>query len=57
VGAEDLASHWRTYLADPSVMAIRRTVVDLRGCRIHFKGAQLSALIKNIVVLQPRFHL
>ena len=28
--ANDLAAHRRVYLADPDVMAIRRTVVDLR---------------------------
>lgn len=50
VGAEDLATYWRAYLADPAVMAIRRTVVDLRRCRILFNGAQLSGMIGSIVV-------
>jgi hypothetical protein len=50
VAASDLASHWRLYLADPQVLSIRRTLVDLRECRILFKGVELSSLIKSIVI-------
>lgn len=36
IAATDLAAYWRDYLADPDVLAIRRTLVDLRQCRILF---------------------
>ena len=49
VSASDLADYWRAYLADPEVMAIRRTVVDLRDSNPTFTGAELSSLIHNIV--------
>lgn len=48
--AADLAAYWREYLADPDVMAIRRTLVDLRQCRILFTGAQLSAVVSGTVL-------
>jgi hypothetical protein len=50
IAASDLASHWRRYLADPAVLRIRRTLVDLRGCRILFKGVELSTLVKTMVI-------
>ena len=50
VAATDLAAYWRQYLADPEVMAIRRTLVDLRNCTILFTGSQLSALVQSIVL-------
>jgi hypothetical protein len=50
VTATDLAAYWRDYLADPAVLAIRRTLVDLRQCRILFTGSQLSALINSVVI-------
>ena len=50
VDAAQLAAYWQRYLADPSVLAIRKTVVDLRQCRIQFTGAQLSELVQRIVI-------
>jgi hypothetical protein len=50
VDAEYLGSYWERYLKDPDVMAIRRTVVDLRQGELHFTGPQLHALIERIVV-------
>ena len=50
VAAADLAEHWRRYLADPAVLDLRRTLVDLRQCRILFTGAQLAAMVDTIVV-------
>jgi hypothetical protein len=50
IAATDLETHWRHYLADPDVLAIRRTLVDLRQCRILFTGSQLSALVKKVVL-------
>ena len=49
VFAEDLAEYWRGYLADPDVLSIRRTLVDLRRCRIRFTGAQLDGMVDGIV--------
>ena len=48
--ASDLASYWRSYLADPEVIAIRKTVVDLRDSNPRFTGAELSDLINTIVL-------
>ncbi len=50
VGAGDLAEYWRDYLADPVVLALRRTLVDLRQCRIVFTGTELRALVDSMVV-------
>ncbi|HEV3052670.1 MAG TPA: hypothetical protein VGX50_20320 [Longimicrobium sp.] len=50
IAASDLASYWRRCLADPQVLSIRKTLVDLRECRILFKGVELSAMIKAIVI-------
>jgi hypothetical protein len=50
VTAACLRRYWELYLADPQVMAIRRTLVDLREARIRFTGAELSSLISTVVV-------
>ena len=50
ITAADLGEYWKRYLADPDVMAIRRTLVDLRQCRILFKGTDLSDLVKSVVI-------
>ena len=49
VSAADLAEYWRRYLADPEVLAIRRTIVDLRNSTPMFTGTELNALVKSIV--------
>ena len=49
VSAEDLGDHWRRYLADPRVMMLRRTLVDLRNGIPAFTGTQLRDLITRIV--------
>ena len=54
VTARDLTAHWRRYLADPEVLALRRTLVDLRHCRIMFTAAELSQLVERIVL--PALH-
>jgi hypothetical protein len=48
--ADDLKAYWIRYLGDPEVLAIRRTLVDLRQCEIHFNGKQLDSLIQEIVL-------
>jgi hypothetical protein len=50
ITAADLGDYWRRYLADPVVMVIRRTIVDLRQCRILFNGEQLAELVEDIVL-------
>ena len=47
---EDLSAHWKVYLADADVLAVRRTLVDLRGATVAFSGAELSRAIAAIVV-------
>lgn len=50
VRAEDLAAYWKRYLADPEVLEIRRTIVDLRASIINFSGMELKSLIQSIVM-------
>ena len=50
VGAADLERYWIGYLADPKVMACRRTLVDLRHANIKFDGKQLAGLVDAIAV-------
>jgi hypothetical protein len=46
----DLENHWKPYLEDPEVLAIRRTLVDLRKCTIRFTGAELTDLVSGLVL-------
>ncbi len=50
VTIEHLRDYWRDYLADTDVMALRRTVVDLRAADIAFTGAELASLIRSDVL-------
>lgn len=50
VDAPCLEAYWKRYLADPQVMAIRRTLVDLRAADIRFNGPELLELIQTIVL-------
>ena len=50
IQAECLAAYWKRYLADPEVLAIRRTIVDLRQAEILFNGSDLDMLIHSIVL-------
>ncbi len=50
VSAADLRSYWQVYLADPEVMRLRKTLVDLRGAKIEFLGHELDALIASVVL-------
>ena len=49
IQAVDLAEYWKRYLGDPDVLAIRRTIADLRQAVILFNGLDMSYLIKSIV--------
>ena len=50
ITAKDLGDYWQHILTDPVVMVIRRTIVDLRQCRILFSGEQLAELVEGIVL-------
>ena len=49
IRANDLADYWKRYLSNPDVLAIRRTIVDLRQAVILFNGADMNYLIQSIV--------
>ena len=49
IQAVDLAEYWKRYLGDPDVLAIRRTIVDLRQAVILFNGLDMNRLIRSIV--------
>jgi hypothetical protein len=49
ITAADLRRYWQAYLADPRVMALRRTLADLRQARILFTGAELFDLVCDVV--------
>ena len=48
-----LLAHWRQYLADPAVLAIKRTLVDLRDCDVQFSGEEWLRLIESCVLNRP----
>lgn len=50
ITAGDLGDYWRAYLADPAVLAVRRTLADLRAADLRFTGAELQALVNREVV-------
>jgi len=50
IKAEYLAGYWKRYLDDPDVLAIRRTLVDLRQADLLFIGSDLVGLIQGIVL-------
>ena len=56
IQSHDLAAYWKRYLSDPEVLAIRRTIVDLRTADIRFSGLDFGHLIQTLVmpVLQGR---
>ena len=50
IQAVDLAEYWKRYLGDPDVLAIRRTIADLRQAVILFQWIGYEGyLIKSIV--------
>jgi len=54
VTAADLEHYWEAYLANPDVLEVRRTLVDLRGAEIQFTGMELSNLVSSVVI--PRLN-
>ena len=49
ISAADLEIYWSTYLENPQVLSIRRTLVDLRTANILFHGDVFADLIVKIV--------
>lgn len=49
VSAADLRLFLARYLADPKVLALRRTLVDLRLAEIRFSGNELMDIVHTIV--------
>jgi hypothetical protein len=49
IRAVDLAEHWQRYLGNPDVLAIRRTIADLRQAVILFNGSDMNYLIHTLV--------
>jgi hypothetical protein len=49
VDAQELGAYWADYLADPAVMACRRTIVDLREATIAFSAEELAILVRLLV--------
>ena len=52
VTAADVRAHWTRYLDDPVVMALRRTLSDLRTANLLFSGEELYELIRDVVLPQ-----
>jgi hypothetical protein len=50
ITAADVSSHWRSFLVDPTVLACRRTLVDLRPARLAVYGHELAALVRDVAV-------
>lgn len=50
VTAADVRAHWLRYLDDPVVMALRRTLADLRNANPLFSGEELYELIRDVVL-------
>jgi hypothetical protein len=50
IRAADVGAYWKAYLANPEVLAIRRTLVDLRPAIIRFSGLEFESLIQTIVL-------
>ena len=49
ITADYLRSYWQAYLADPEVIELRRTLVDMREARIQFTGQELLSLVTSVV--------
>ncbi|GFO66968.1 hypothetical protein GMLC_05470 [Geomonas limicola] len=49
ISKKDLAEYWSTFLSDPEVLTIRKTVADIRKATPMFNGDDLSDLIHAIV--------
>jgi hypothetical protein len=46
----DIRNHWLRYLDDAVVMALRRTLTDLRAADVKVSGEEMYELIRDVVV-------
>jgi hypothetical protein len=54
VTVRDVRSLWKKYLSDPQVMAIRKTLADLRHCNLLINGRDIMELVEKVAV--PGLH-
>ncbi len=47
---DTLADYWREYLRSERVLALRRTLVDLRAARVRFSAQELERAVTDVVV-------
>src|SRR5579871_5127216 len=50
ITATELGDYWKAYLEDEEVMAIRRTLVDLRKSTLRFTGQEMWNLVESVVI-------
>lgn len=50
VGMSELNTYWQRILVDAEVLAIRRTLVDLRNAEIRFTGSELASMVNSVVI-------
>ncbi len=50
ITAADIRNHWLHYLDDAVVMALRRTLTDLRAADVKVSGEEIYELIRDVVV-------
>ena len=53
IGVVELREHWAVFLADPEVLAVKRTMVDLRRCDIRFTGVEWMEELERFVIRDP----
>ena len=50
ISVVELRSHWAICLKDPEVLAVKRTLVDLRHCEITFSGQEWFEQLEKSVI-------
>ncbi len=50
VTAADLGALWNAYFSSPDVLALRKTLADLRDANILFTGNELSDLVSSVAI-------
>lgn len=48
-----LLAHWRRCLGDPAVLAVKRTLIDLRDCEVRFGGEEWLRMIESALLNRP----
>jgi hypothetical protein len=50
VTARQLKALWKAYLSNPQVLAIRKTLVDMRNGNIAMRGMEMMDLIEKVAI-------